>query len=346
MDAFAQSLTRSPELFPISLEMKSDVVTLVRQSEADYRKASFLDARLLTPGAPARQMPYGLIEPATATLTERCHFIFHIGHVGSTLLSRLIAEHPAAFSLREPLVLRALAQLQIEPETAPRVWSEADTDKRTATFLKLFSRTFTPQQTPVVKATSFVSEIAASLLARAYAPRAVLMYVPAETYLATILGGPNSRQEARVLAPLRLRRLQKRLGGGAWTLSALSEGEMIAMSWASEMTALAEAAKVAGARAQWNDFNALLANPAQNLKSAFLHLGIEATDAEVRTIADGEEMRRYSKAPEHAYDAKLRRDVLNQAREQSAAEIGWGLNWLERAADEFPLLREVLDGRR
>ncbi|MBI3675589.1 MAG: hypothetical protein HY243_03115 [Proteobacteria bacterium] len=326
--------------------MKSDVVNFIHESEADYRKASFLDARLLEPPRPTRPLHYTAVEAATASLAERCHFIFHIGHVGSTLLSRLIGEHPRAFSLREPLPLRALAQLRIEPETAPRPWSEGEYDKRTGTFLKLWSRTFSPAQQPVVKATSFVCEIASSLLSRAYKPKAIFMFAPAEVYLATILGGANSRQEARMLAPLRLRRLHKRLGGGAWTLSALSEGEMIAMSWACEMAALTEAARVAPGRVMWIDFNDFLAIPGQYLKAVFRRLDIEASDEEVQRIAESDEMRRYSKAPEHSYDAKLRRDVLNQAREQFEAEIGWGLNWIERAAGEFPLLKEVWEGGR
>jgi hypothetical protein len=341
MDSFAQALTRSPELFPAGLDLKADLVTFVRQSEADYRKASFLDQRLFAPPNLVRTLHYAAVADAAATLLERCHFIFHIGHVGSTLLSRLVGEHPKGLSLREPLVLRALAQLRIEPETAPRPWDEAEYDRRTATFLKLWSRTFSPDQQPVVKATSFVSEIADQLLARAYKPKAIFMFVPAEVYLATILGGPNSRQEARAFAPLRLRRLKKRLGGGNWTLSALSEGEVIAMSWACEMAALTAAARGAGDRLKWLDFNAFLANPVLQLKAALHHLDIEASDEEVRRIAESEEMRRYSKAPEHAYDAKLRRDVLNQAREQFEAEIGWGLNWLERAAQEFPQLKEI-----
>ncbi len=53
-------------------------------------------------------------------------------------------------------------------------------------------------------------------------------------------------------------------------------------------------------------------------------------------------MRRYSKAPEHAYDAALRREVLNQARALNAAEIRRGLAWLDRAAARFAPLRRAV----
>ncbi|HEY6621720.1 MAG TPA: hypothetical protein VIY68_19440 [Steroidobacteraceae bacterium] len=63
-----------------------------------------------------------------------------------------------------------------------------------------------------------------------------------------ILGGPNSRQEAKILAPNTIRRLQRRLGHEAWRSTSLSEGEIVALSWACEMSALAEAVAIAGER--------------------------------------------------------------------------------------------------
>jgi hypothetical protein len=53
-------------------------------------------------------------------------------------------------------------------------------------------------------------------------------------------------------------------------------------------------------------------------------------------------MRRYSKSPEHAYDAALRRDVLNEARAAHGAEIKRGLAWLDHAAEEFPPVRDAM----
>jgi biopolymer transport protein ExbB/TolQ len=51
---------------------------------------------------------------------------------------------------------------------------------------------------------------------------------------------------------------------------------------------------------------------------------------------------RYSKGPEHAYDANLRRRVLDQARAEHAQELARGLAWLDSAATEAPLVGEAL----
>src|SRR5580700_1216637 len=165
--ALADDLAASPELFPHALDLRSETVKLLSLSRADYERASFLDRRIAGTARPARSIPFrGLADAVeAASLHESCGFIFHIGHVGSTLLSRLLGRHPALFSLREPEILRTLARATREPDDEPRL----------AIFLKLWSRTFDPRARALVKASSFVSGLAGKILARPYAPKAIAM---------------------------------------------------------------------------------------------------------------------------------------------------------------------------
>jgi hypothetical protein len=334
MDSLAASLERSPELFPQALDLANDTVRLVRLAEEDYRRASFLDDRILTRHSIGRTLPWPALEAAVAasSMEESCGFIFHLGHVGSTLLARLLGAHEQLFALREPAILRSLAQIRFPPEALATRFTEAEWGQRLGVFLKLWSRTFRPEQQACLKATSFVSEIATDILARPSAPRALLLFVPPEVYLATILGGENSRQEARLLAPTRLARLHARMGGERWKLAALREGEIIAMAWACEMGALSAAAEIAKDRVLWLNFEEFLVDPLRSLSAAFRHFGIAASAADCEAILAGPDMHRYSKAPEHAYDAALRRDVLDQARKEHAVDISRGLSWLSTNA--------------
>ena len=334
MDGLPGSLARSPELFPHALDPDGERVAFIRLTRSDYEKASFLDARVLTPHTAIRRIPWQEVSSAldSSDIDERLSFIFHIGHVGSTLLSRLIGSHRNAFALREPLLLRSFAEVN------PASLGE---DKLSAA-LKMFSRTFEDGQSSVVKATSFVSEIAPTLLSRASSPRAIMMTVAPESYFATILGGPNSRKETQSLAHSRLARLQRRLGEQPWNLAAMSEGEVLALSWVCEMSALNQAARAAAGRALWIDFDRFLASPAGALTAALRHLQFDASAETVATILSGPDMCRYSKAPEHAYDTRLRNEVLDHARAMHGAEIKRGLAWLERAATRFSTVREAL----
>lgn len=338
-----ESLGNTPELFPFNLDTGTDTWDFIRLSRADYEAASFLDQRVLAPGIThATLRSKEVVELAEAAhLSESCHFIFHIGHVGSTLLSRLIGAQARTLSLREPLVLRTLAHDIYGPVDAPETSGSDGAELRWAVLLKLLSRTFPGQDRAVVKATSFVSEAAHALLERASAPRALMMCVSAESYLATILGGPNSRQEARLLTPQRLQRLHRRLGQDIWLPDSFTEGEAVALGWACEMAALAHAAKSAGERVLKIDFDRFLAQPMGLLSAALHHLGIPAAFSELNAILGGPLMHRYSKAPEHAYDAALRDAVLNEARSAHRSEIRSGLRWLERAA-EFEAVNDAL----
>jgi len=345
MDPLAASLARSPELFPLDIDPATDQVTLIRLTEADYRQASFLDGRILTLQSPRRVLPWTQLEAAVAVggFQESAGYIFHIGHVGSTLLSRLVGAHPQALALREPAVLRTFAHVRSRPASRP-TWSEAEFGRRFGAILKLLSRSFRPQQRTIVKATSFVSELAASILTRASQPRAIFMFVPAETYLATILGAPNSPKEARLLAESRLGRLHRRIGDEPWNLATLSEGEMVAMSWACEMTALA-AAQSASARAMWLNFDRFLNGLAPFLGESLRHFGIDAAQDDVDAILSGPELGRYAKAPEYAYDAGLRSQVLGFARKERSGEIAHGLTWLNRAAIRSEAIASILHMR-
>ena len=341
MNPLSEPLSRSPELFPHVLDVGTDSVSLIRLTEMDYERASFLDARIVGPGTLSRSIPFAELRAAIddATLAESADFIFHIGHVGSTLLSRLLGRHPDIFALREPAILRTLAQARATPEAMPRRWTDEEFETRLSTFLKLWSRTFRPGQHALLKATSFASELAAEILNRPSRPKAIFMFVSPENYLATILGAENSPKEAQMLAPLRLQRLQQRLG--ASVNSPVSMGELVAMSWASEMAALAGALPTARQRILWLDFDAFLADPQSMLATCFAHLGVAADEDQIREILSGPDMRRYSKAQEYDYDAKLRADVLAQARTMQGGEIDRGLGWLKNLAAIDPLIMEA-----
>jgi hypothetical protein len=327
----ADDLVQSPAWLPLETVGRT-AVRLVRLDEEAYRQASFLDQRLLTQGYERRDCDLTQLESAAARLTVRAHYIFHIGHVGSTLVSRLVGAHPGFFAVREPALLRALA-LQGPSDGAPRL--EA--------VLALLSRTWHAGQHAVVKATSFVSELAPSMLTAAEDAAAVFMFVEPLVYLRTILAGANSRAETRQLGGLRLQRLERRLGGDDFRPDPRSEGEWLAMSWLCEMTALREAAdRVGAARVRWVDFDRFLGEPRSGLEDILAALGLRPAAAEVESLVNGALMRRYSKAPEYGYDAALRREVLRSAEREHPEEIRRGMEWL-RGIGRHPLARRAFE---
>lgn len=329
----ARDIAASPAWLPLE-SVAVGSVRLVQLAEADYRAASFLDQRILQTGVAQAVCQVDSVAAAAATMAPRAHYIFHIGHVGSTLVSRLVGEWDGFFSIREPAILRAIAL----------DGSRAFVELSMRDVLALLARTWRPQQRAVVKATSFVSEIVEPILATDPESAALFMFSPALAYLRCILGGPNSRIESRALAPSRLARLRSRLGSETGLMEPQSEGEWIAMSWLCEMACLRQAASRFSARIAWLDFDVFLSAPASGLAALLRAFGATADSAAVEHLVSGPLMQRYAKAPEHEYDAELRRMVLESADREHGAEIRRGMQWLAGLAGRHPLIDATLRG--
>jgi hypothetical protein len=326
-----QELFGSPEFFPLVLDVAGDRVGFVRLDERAYAEASFLDERLIAQGMATTWVPWAEIAPDAANLSVQIDFIFHIGHVGSTLLSRLLNLSDQVFSVREPAILRTLARLEPDLASADGPWDRPEYDARLGAFLGLWSRVFRPGQRTLLKATSFVGEMSPVLMSRSPGARAILMFVSPQVYLAAILGGPASRAEVPTVSAARLARLHRRLGGEFWRLEDLSEGQQAAMGWACEILGLAAAADQFGDRILWLEFEDFLAHPAAGLAAALNRLHDKAGPDDVAAMLRSPDFHRYSKAPEHAYDARRRHAVLSQALQEHRREIDRGLAWLNDA---------------
>jgi hypothetical protein len=342
MDLVGSELRANPDLYPLAFDVFQDSVYFIRLSQARYADASFLDQRVAAQGDEGGWAQWAPVAALAGRLDGESDYLFHIGHVGSTLVARLLGLSPRVFSLREPAVLRTLAQVAFDLPTPESPWNQEAFDEHLDVFSRLWARTYDPGEKTLLKATSLVSEIAAPLMARSADARAIAMTVAPEVYMATILGGPASRLELKTTAQSRLRRLHRRIRATPWRLSEMSEGERVAMSWACEMAGLVDAANQYPDRVLWLDFERFLAAPDQGLSAALRHLHGEAPDSDLQTMLASPLFTRYSKGPEHAYDANLRRQVLDQARAEHGLELAKGLAWLDRAGREAPVVAELL----
>src|SRR6185295_10280597 len=101
----------SPDAYPQAVDLVRGLVLVIRMDARAYRAASFLDDRILGPSTEGTWIPGAAVTQAARQVAAArpLHFIFHTGHVGSTLLSRLLEEAGTVLGLREPLPLRTLA---------------------------------------------------------------------------------------------------------------------------------------------------------------------------------------------------------------------------------------------
>jgi hypothetical protein len=113
------------------------------------------------------------------------HCIFHTGHVGSTLVSRLLDETGQVLSLREPLPLRTLAEAHDVLHAPESLLGPQPFDRWLETRLRLWGRGYAATRAVVVKATSSAARLAPVLLERSAGSRAIYLSLRAEPALAT-----------------------------------------------------------------------------------------------------------------------------------------------------------------
>lgn len=333
--SFQEQFRSSPALFVQNLDVHSDRILLAAVREPDFHQASFLDQRLLTPERPREWIAWAAAADV-GPLPDSAQFIFHIGHVGSTLISRLLGELPAVLPVREPLLLRLFAELHRTRERPEAIWPPKEVEARLSLALGWLSRTFRPEQSAMIKATSFASELAGRI--QKPGRKSLFLFARPDTYCETILAGENARQELSALGPKRLERLHERIGAEPWRLWGLSPGERAAMAWACEMTALeAGAAAAEEGGVLWLDFERFLEAPADRLRQIARHFGHDV-EAAAEDIVAGPIMRTYSKAPEHAYSPELRASLLAEARRLEAEELRRARIWLDEAAAAYPAI--------
>jgi hypothetical protein len=323
----ADEIARDATWLVQALDPSQGAARLVAMDQDSYRAASFLDDRLLQTPVDVQILPWTDIEAAvTDDMQSDARWIFHIGHVGSTLVSRLLGELDGVLAVREPRLLRDLA---LTPAEIRHRYVEP--------IPKLMSRTFSDTEVACVKATSFASEIARDLVPPNQ--RALFMYASPRNYIASILAGENSVEELRLLAGRRAQRLN---GRGIY-IPAQNDAGHAAVAWATEITALEAASEAMSDRSiKWVDFDEMLGDVELALVQigSFFRFTFDA--AGMQEIVSGRLMSRYSKAVEYEYSPSLRREVIGEAAERFAAEISGALAMIRSAAEKSPLLARAL----
>jgi hypothetical protein len=323
-----EEIRRDARWLAQAFDPASGLARLIEMDRTAYRAASFLDDRLLQ--TPVRTSIIPIAELASAMPPEArrdARWIFHIGHVGSTLIARLLGELDSVLSVREPRLLRDLATLSPD-ERAPLM----------PAVQALYSRTFDDSETALVKTTSFASEFAAELVPAN--GRALMLTTSPETYVATILAGENSCRELPVVAASRAARMKARVP--AFDTAPDNLAKLAAAAWACEASALEAAAGSLGDRALFMDFDLFLDDMSGSLRTLADFFGFEAPDEALAAIVAGPLPTRYSKAMEYDYGPSLRAQLLEQARDEHRQTLPGAIAMLDDTARDAPLLAAAL----
>jgi hypothetical protein len=308
-------------------------LTLLQLDESLYRSASFLDQRIEPAAEEIAHLDFESLDacfPSDLPARQSTMFIFHIGHCGSTLLSRALAASSAVLPVREPLTLRRLA--------AERRSAFEDRDSMMGHVLRALSRAFNPGQKAMVKATSTCNNLIHPVLSFNADSRAVAMYVPLEAYLAGMLGKQRPALDLRGHLAARLEDWDRIAQAADPGLDENNEAQLAALAWVTSMHSILNALERHPHRLRLLDFEAFLQDTQTHLSGTAGFFGLnDAVPGILEAYPDISTG--YSKKPDEPYSAFNRRRTLQRGRMNRSQEIDFGLKWADELAGVYPALR-------
>ena len=295
--------------------------------ELQYAETTFLDHRLnrnmkeffsASFAEMDRAFPQSLVEAQPAA------FIFHVGHCGSTLLSRALGATPAVLSLREPMTLNVLASALREMED-PVSWLSKDEWQRLHIIILLaLDRRFKQSQLPLVKVTSTCNILLEPVLASHASRRAIALHQPLESCLSGMLRYKDTFSDLRSQSRTRLLEWQQVPGARALRLQDLDPEDIIVLSWLSSMYRFSRALDKYPEQLIRLDFEQFLSDPQSVLADTASFLGLEHAAGQIADTYT-EISGFYSKIPGQRFTPADRQYVLDKSRHQNADPIQRGL---------------------
>jgi hypothetical protein len=333
-----KAMLDSPALFLRDVDPVRGRAIFTPMNEESYRDSAFLDNRIVR--AAERDLVVDLddlIELATARQAESplIHYLFHMGHCGSTLISRILGERSCYLALREPPLLMGLSRSLRALGRPGFPLSRQRWEALRELSLLMLGKTWRSGQTALVKPTSHAGNLIPELMRHTGQERAVLLYVDLATYLATMLR-PHTRRETRLFAKdFRMREFMDLSGLDPATSSDYSDAKLITLTWllhAREMTIALEDPALVG-RCLPVHFDDFLAEPVAGISRICDFLGSPMPAAERESVLSGSWLSRSAKNPAEPYDDRARDRELATLRARHAEELEAGVAWAARVCD-------------
>ena len=336
-------LRHSPDCMLQNLDLVSKRALVLRVSEELYREASFLDDRMFSPNMEGYWFPLDTVLESLKDLAAPVpHYIFQVGHCGSTLISRLLAELPGNLPVREPMSLLTLAMARRDL-AQPSSWvSEARWQQYFELATRVLARTYHPGDRSVIKVTSAAGNLLEAVSLEAVkVPQMLLMYISLESLLAVMLRTPSLRDSIHAYSPTWITDLCRLTSLSNIQLSELNDAQQITVKWLTLMLLFTRAASGAPAQTRLLNFDDFLKNPVGQLSAIAEHFRLKAPVGQIEKLISSQLMHSYSKVPKQTFNPGQREQELREARQRFHDEIQTGLRWAEKLCREIPALGPV-----
>jgi hypothetical protein len=316
-----------PDVFP--LEFVKDRLDLVPMTRETYYRSIFTDRGRIVPAA-GRGWQAG-IDSILDEFERRgapqapLHFVFHVAHCGSTLLSRAMDIPGRSLVIREPFVLRQIGADKARSGAPPGpLWRRC-----LALSVALLGRRFSPDETVIVKANVPVNFLIDELMTLHAGSSGILLYASLERYLLAVLKTPMHRRWVDNVTSQLAAGIAAALAPEPIDLAALTTPERAASLWLAQMRNYRDALH-RHARLRSLDCEQLFARPGDVLEAALEQAGAVADPCRIEEIVGGELFRRHAKDPGRPFDAGRREAEMEALARALAPELDRGVQFVDR----------------
>ncbi|HEX5259127.1 MAG TPA: hypothetical protein VFW35_10165 [Sphingomicrobium sp.] len=300
-------LYRSPDHYLHSFD--GDKAIFVPMDRAAYHRSIFLNGRISPAAGQAMTLPVEVVAQVIRA-PQPTSWIFHMAHVGSTLLARALDDPGASLVLREPLALR---QLALEPD-----------DQRLAIVAAMLGKRYRPDAPTLIKANVPVNFLLPKLAAIDANALAILLYLPLRDYLLAILRSDSHLDWLRKITSF----LSHYLGD----LSALSDAERAAALWLAQVNAFS-GTLIALPNARALNAELFFDEPGAVLNAAAKHLGVPIAPTDIAARVADPLFSTHAKNPALAFDNMQRVARRRDLERTMVAELDRAEEWIAERAD-------------
>jgi hypothetical protein len=303
-----------------------DAVHFVSVPRVVHRSATFLTDDCLPAGLKPlvvrRQDAISQVPPAAPL-----HFVFHSAYCCSTLIARAFDRPGWAMGLKEPVIFNDIVGWRRRGGQGPDMASVLDD------VLTLVARPFSPEEAVVVKPSNIANVMAAAMLTLRPHAKALLLYAPLRTYLASIAKkGLDGRLWVRTLMLGLLDDKLIDLGFGPRDYLGQSDLQVAAVGWLAQQALFARLhAQFGPDRVRTLSSATLMRDPSAVMAQLAGHFHLPLAPEALREIVAGPAFTRHSKF-DGAFAAAEREAEHRTAEQLHGDEIDKVLHWAKVVA--------------
>jgi len=337
----APALLFDPEYFVFDFDLDSELTRFLVVEEEKLVLAPFIDIRF-------EPIAKGQFSVSTRELVslEGMHnikrppsvFVFHHAFVCSTLLARCMNQIDAFFSLKEPWILRRLADLKrARAHVIPRAqWRETFT-----CYLNLLAKNYQTGTTPLIKVTNVANNLLEDVLRYFPGQKILYLYSDLESFLVSNLKKPPDTQKKMLGLAAGF------LSDGDFTqrfprfsdVNGLSFLQVCALTWLVNLYNFRRSAEQFGpAKVKALEMNDFLADMGRNLTSLSIFFGYKATPAEIESMLDPGIINRDAKHQQVPYGRQSKQAEAAQVLGNYGSEIKGTINWINPLVEQLGVL--------